>query len=307
MLKKRDLITIKDLKASEIEEIFTLAAKLKKEKSLSQPLKGKSLALIFQKPSNRTRVSFEVGMSQLGGHAIYLGPDEIKLGVRETAQDVAKVLSRYISGIVARTYEHKDIVDFSKSSGVPVINGLSNLCHPCQGLSDLFTIKEKFKDIKSVKLAFIGDGNNVLNSLLYGASIVGMNMAVITPKGYGPNKDVISEVEVLSKMSGAKISFSNDPAGALHGADIVYTDVWVSMGQEKERKKRLKDFEGFQVNRALMGKTMKGSMIMHCMPAHRNEEITDEILDGPNSIVLDQAENRLHVQKAILYLLLKKE
>lgn len=306
MKRQKDFLMIKDFKKEEIDEIFSLTGQLKKDRSFGEPLKGKTLALIFQKPSNRTRVSFEVGMSQLGGHTVYLGPDEIKLGVRESVSDVAKVLSRYIDGIVARTYEHKDIVDLSNSSTIPVINGLSNLCHPCQGLGDLFTIKEKFKEFNSIKLVFIGDGNNVLNSLMYGAGIVGLNMAVVNPKGYEPKKEIVKEVEKLSKRSGADISFFNKPDEAIKGADIIYTDVWVSMGQEKEREERLKAFKGFQVNKSLLAKAKRECMVMHCMPAHRGEEITGDVLDGPNSIVFDEAENRLHVQKAILYLLLAR-
>lgn len=306
MLRSRDLISIKDLKKEEIEGIFDLAAKLKKDKTFGDPLKGKTLALIFQKPSNRTRVSFEVGMEHLGGHAIYLGPDEIKLGVRESVSDVAKVLSRYIDGIVARTFKHADIISLVKGSSVPVINGLSDLLHPCQGLSDIFTIKEKFKDLGSIKLVYIGDGNNVLHSLLYGASIAGLNMCVINPKGYGPNKDIIEDVKKLSGSTGADITFSDKIDSTIEEADVIYTDVWISMGQEPERNKRLKAFKGFQINAELLKKAKKDCKIMHCLPAHRGEEITDDVLDGPNSIVLDQAENRLHVQKALLYLLLRK-
>ncbi|MFH1753817.1 MAG: ornithine carbamoyltransferase [Candidatus Omnitrophota bacterium] len=305
MLKSKDLISIRDLSAKEIGDIFELASKLKKDKLFKEPLKGKTIALIFQKPSNRTRVSFEVGAEQLGGHAIYLGPDQIKLGVRESVSDVAKVLSRYIDGIVARTYKHTDILELAKSSTVPVINGLSDLLHPCQGLSDIFTIREKFPDLGSVKLVFIGDGNNVLNSLMHCAAIEGMKMRVVNPKGYGPREEIKKGVLELAKNSGADISFSCDPVSSVNGADIIYTDVWISMGQEDQREKRLKAFKGFQVSSALLEKAKKGCKVMHCLPAHRGEEITDEVLDGPGSIVLDQAENRLHVQKALLYLLLK--
>ena len=315
MLKSKDFISIKDLSKEDLEGIFKLTSKLKKDRSLSlrkheccaEPLKGKTIALIFQKPSNRTRVSFEVGMAQLGGHAIYLGPDQIKLGVRESVSDVAKVLSRYIDGIVARTYKHADIIDLSESSTIPVINGLSDLLHPCQALSDIFTIREKFDSLDSVKFVFIGDGNNVLNSLMHGASIMGLNMSVVNPKGYEPKKEIREDVKELAEKSGASISFSNDPGSAVEGADIIYTDVWISMGQESERAKRLKAFKSFQVNEGLVKRAKKNCKIMHCLPAHRGEEITDEMLDGPDSIVLDQAENRLHVQKALLYLLLTQE
>lgn len=305
MLKSKDFISIKELKREDIDEIFDLTERLKSKEDFGEPLKKKTLALIFQKPSNRTRVSFEVGMTQLGGHTVYLGPDELKLGIRESVQDAAKVLSRYIDGIVARVHRHQDIIDLAKSSSVPVINGLSDLLHPCQGLSDIFTIKEKFKDFRSIKLVFIGDGNNVLHSLMYGSSIVGLDMSVVTPKGYEPKKEIVKDVVDFSKKSGSVIKFFNKPLDALKDADIIYTDVWVSMGQEKIRKKKLEAFKGFQVNKDLVSKAKKSCKIMHCMPAHRGEEITDDVIDGPNSIVLDQAENRLHVQKAILYLLLK--
>lgn len=304
-MKQKDFISIKDLKRDDIKNIFDLAQKFKREGSPGESLKGKTLALIFQKPSNRTRVSFEVGMTHLGGHAVYLGPDEIKLGVRESVQDVAKVLSRYIDGIVARTYRHQDVIDLSRSSTIPVINGLSDLLHPCQGLSDLFTVRERFEDFSSLKFVFIGDGNNVLHSLMYGASIVGLDMTIVNPKGYEPAREVVKDVEKISKQGKANIIFSQDPYAAVKDADIIYTDVWISMGQENERKKRMKDFKDFQVNANLLAESKSACKIMHCMPAHRGEEITDDVLDGPNSIVLDQAENRLHVQKAILYLLMQ--
>ncbi|NQT06592.1 MAG: ornithine carbamoyltransferase [Candidatus Omnitrophica bacterium] len=303
--KKRDFISIKDLTKEEIYEIFKLAESLKAKRSANNSLSGKTLALIFQKPSNRTRVSFEVGMNQLGGNAVYLGPHEMELGVRESIRDAAKVLSRYIDGLVARTYKHQDIIDLAKSATVPVINGLSDLLHPCQGLSDLFTIKEKFKKLDSVKFVFIGDGNNVLHSLMHGAAIMGLDMTVVTPKGHGPKAEIVDEAKALSKRSGSSITLCNKPDEAIKGADIIYTDVWISMGQEQERERKIKDFNGFQVNKELLAKAKKDCVIMHCMPAHRNEEITDDVIDGPNSIVLDQAENRLHVQKAILHLLLR--
>ncbi|MCX5716273.1 MAG: ornithine carbamoyltransferase [Candidatus Omnitrophica bacterium] len=279
-------------------------------------LRGKSLALIFQKPSNRTRVSFEVGMTQLGGHTIYLGPDDIKLGVREATKDVASVLSRYVDGIVARTYSHKDIIELAKNSTVPVINGLSDLVHPCQAMADVYTIKEKLSagggsamdSVKSgiggksnsIKVAFVGDGNNVLHSLLQCCSKVGMSISIATPEGYEPKKEIVKEAMNEAKQNGSIIELSNKVEEAVKGADVIYTDVWTSMGQEKEHKERLKAFRGFQVNKKLVSLAKKNCLIMHCLPAHRGEEITDEVMDGPNSIVLDQAENRLHVQKAIL-------
>lgn len=304
---KKDLITISDLKVADIEEIFSLTEKLKKKLSgLDEPLKGKSLALIFQKPSNRTRVSFEVGMHQLGGDIIYLSPEDIKLGIRESSKDIAKVLSRYLDGIVARTFYHKDIVDLAEFSSIPVINGLSDMHHPCQALADIFTIKEKLGKLKDINLSYIGDGNNVLNSLLQAVSILGMTLNIATPKKYEPDKNIFKEAIKLSKKSGAKIKLVNEPKIIAKGADVIYTDVWTSMGQEKEAKIRKKAFKGFQVNDSLLRFASKEVFVMHCLPAHRNEEITDSVMDGKHSIVFDQAENRLHVQKAILMILMGK-
>ena len=298
---KKDLITIMDLKPAEIEEIFDLTDKLKSgKKQYTDSLKNKTVALIFQKPSNRTRVSFEVGMTQLGGNSIYLGPDELKLGVRESAHDVAKVLSRYLDGIVARTFSHKDFLELAKYAAVPVINGLTDLFHPCQGLTDIYTIREKKKTLKGIKVSYVGDGNNVLHSLLLGAVKMGMKIFVANPKGYEPKKEILNKAKILAKESGGEIHVTNDPQSAVQDSDVLYTDVWTSMGQEKERRKRLKTFKSFQINKVLASKAKKDCIIMHCLPAHRGEEITDSIINGPNSVVFDQAENRLHVQKAIL-------
>lgn len=305
---KKDLISIECLETNEILDILTLTAEVKADRSgYADALKGKSIGLIFQKPSNRTRVSFEIAMNQLGGNAMYLGPGEIDMGVREAVKDVACVLSRYLDGMVARTYKHDDIKDLAKFATVPVINGLSNRAHPCQALSDIFTIKEKLGTFKAITLAYVGDGNNVLNSLMCAAAKVGLNMKIATPKGYEPQKDLVSMVKGFAAKSGAKIEFSNDPAAAASGADVIYTDVWVSMGQEKDTKKRLKDFKDFQINDKLMKKAKKDCLIMHCLPAHRGQEITDSVIDSKNSIVYDQAENRMHVEKAILLRLLKEE
>lgn len=302
---KKDLITISSLSREEIEGLFKLAEKVKSNpEAYHTRLRGKSLGLIFQKPSNRTRVSFEVGMNQLGGYTIYLGPDDIKLGTREAPKDIALTLSRYLDVIVARTFSHKAIVDLAKSATIPVINGLSDMFHPCQALADIFTIREKFKKLKGVKLAFIGDGNNVLHSLLYCCAKTGLNLSAATPKGYKPDKDILAEAVQIAKSSGAQISVSNDKNEAVRKADVIYTDVWVSMGQEQEREKRLRDFEGFRVDFALLKKAKPGCLVMHCLPAHRGDEITDDVIDGPTSIVFDQAENRLHIQKAVLLELL---
>lgn len=295
---KKDLLAINDLSSSEINEIFKLASELKEKRQLfGEPLKGKTLGLIFEKPSNRTRVSFEVGITELGGHAIYLGSYEIDLGKRESPKDVAKVLSRYLNGIIARTFSHKTVVELAKHSSIPVINGLTDYQHPCQALSDLFTIKEK-KGLSGVTVAFIGDGNNVLNSLLYICHKMGVKIHAACPKGYEPSKDILKDV------AGSATIF-NSPGDAIKGADVVYTDVWTSMGQEKEYRKRLKVFKKYQVNSELMKLANKDAIVLHCLPAHRGQEITDEVMDGPASMVIDQAENRLHVQKAILIKLLK--
>lgn len=310
---RKDLVSIKDLRLKDIEDIFTLTDQLKGKKpacrqagkNFGSALAGKTLGLIFQKPSNRTRVSFEVAMFELGGYSIYLGPDDIKLGVREATKDIAKVLSRYLSGIVARTFYHKDILELAQYATIPVINGLSDLTHPCQGLADLYTIKEKKGTFNGLKFAFVGDGNNVLHSLLYGCALVGLNLSMATPRGYEPDKKVLKEAKEMARKSKAEIYLSNNPQQAVEEADIIYTDVWTSMGQEKEYQKRLKAFKNFQINKNLLKKAKKDCLVMHCLPAHRGEEITDEVLDSKNSIVFDQAENRMHVQKAILIKLLK--
>ena len=303
---KKDFICIKDLTAGEIEELFALTDKLKQEKDkYSGLLRGKTLALIFQKPSNRTRVSFEVGMYQLGGNSIYLSPGEINLGVRETIKDVAKTLSRYVDGIVIRTFAHNNVVELAEHASIPVINGLSDLLHPCQALADIYTIREKCKKLRGVNLGYVGDGNNVCHSLLYGSSRVGININVATPAGYGPKASIVKEAQALAKGSGAVIKLFHKPQDAVKNADVVYTDVWASMGQEKETEKRKKAFRGFQINQNLLKVAGRGTLIMHCLPAHRGEEITDEVIDSSCSIVFDQAENRMHVQKAILIKLLK--
>ncbi len=303
---KKDLISIKDLTKKEIEEIFSLTDKLKKDKAKpSRELTGKTLALIFQKSSNRTRVSFAVGMYQLGGYSIYLGPDEINLGVRESIKDAAKTISRYVDGIVLRTFEHKNVLDMAKYATVPVINGLSDFSHPCQALADVYTIKEKLKDLKGITFAYIGDGNNVCNSLLFACSKLGINMNIASPKGYEPAQSVLIEAKTIACYQNISINLFNKPQEAASDADIIYTDVWTSMGQEKESAKRKKVFKEFQVNKKLVGLAKKNTLIMHCLPAHRGLEITDEIIDSANSVVFDQAENRLHVQKAILCTLLR--
>ena len=303
---KKDLISIKDLSAGEIEGIFALTARLKEAKArFSKVLSGKTLALIFQKPSNRTRVSFEVGMYQLGGNSIYLAPNEINLGVRESISDVAKTLSRYVDVILLRTYEHKNVLDMAASASIPVINGLSDFSHPCQALADIYTVKEKLKSLKGRTVVYVGDGNNVCHSLLFACGKLGINMNVATPPGYEPLDSVLKEAAGFARAKGAKIKLFNDPSAAVKGADVIYTDVWASMGQEKEAAKRRKAFKKFQVNKRLVALAKKDVLIMHCLPAHRGEEITGDVIDSKNSVVFDQAENRMHVQKAVLIKLLK--
>lgn len=304
---KKDLISIGELESETIFEILDLAKEIKSDKAkYADSLKGKSIGLIFQKPSNRTRVSFEIGMVQLGGHAAYLGSNEIDMGKRESVKDVAAVLSRYLDGLVARTYKHDDVKELAKYATVPVINGLSDSAHPCQALSDIFTIREKFGSFKSITLSYIGDGNNVLNSLMCAAVKAGLNMNIATPKGYEPSGELVEIAKAFAEASGSKLEFSNDPKRAAKNADVIYTDVWVSMGQESQVKEREKAFKSFQINDQLMNAANGNCLVMHCLPAHRGHEITDSVIDSKNSIIYDQAENRMHVQKAILLMLLGK-
>ena len=304
---KRDLISIRDLTRGEIEGFFDLATDLKQRLHQQIPhplLPARTLALIFEKPSLRTRVTFEVAMTQLGGHAIYLAPQDIRLGARETVEDAAKNLSRWVDGIVARTFNHATVEQLAQHATVPVINGLTDLTHPCQALSDLFTLKEKRGNLAGLRVAFIGDGNNVCHSWLYGAAKMGVDLTVACPKGYAPNRDVVAKAREEAAATRARLEVIHDPVRASEGADVLYTDVWVSMGQEEEGSRRKQEFQGFQVNQALVDLAQEDVLVMHCLPAHRGEEITDEVMDGPHSIILDQAENRLHVQKAILAALL---
>ncbi len=304
-MKKNDLISIKDLSPQTIRTLLENATQFKKNKKKgTAELKGKSIGLLFQKPSNRTRVSFEVALWQMGGHCIYLSPEEIDLGKRESTSDVAQTLSRYLDCIVARTNRHQDVVDLAKFSSIPVINGLSDLTHPCQGLADLLSIQENFKTFKGITVAYIGDGNNVCHSLMLGCAKVGLNIHIASPKNYEPLPEMVALAQKISKESGAKILLTSSPQEAVKGAHVIYADVWVSMGQEKESEERLKDFQGFQINKDLVKLADKNYLFMHCLPAHRDLEVTSDIIDGPRSIVFDQAENRLHVHKAVLEFLL---
>lgn len=301
---KKDLISLQDLTSEEIQEILSLAAKLKTEKLRTDHLEGRAIGLVFQKPSNRTRVSFEVGIYQLGGKCLYLGPKEINLGKRETTEDVAKTLSRYLDCIVARTFSHKDVVDLGKFATVPVINGLSDLYHPCQAFADILTIQEKLGDISNITVAYIGDGNNVCHSLMLICAKLGININVATPEGYEVNKDILKSVKAYAEQTNAKVNTTCCPKEAAKGAHVLYADVWTSMGQEEESAKRLEDFRDYQINENLVKLADSNYIFLHCLPAHRGEEVTADVIDGSHSFVFDQAENRMHAEKAILIFLL---
>ncbi len=306
-LRGRSLDSLSHLTKEEIDQILKTSELLKSQllRGVEHPLlKGKTLAMIFEKPSTRTRVSFEVGMWQLGGYALYLSAGDLQLGRGETIADTAQTLSRYVNGMMARVFAHQTILDLVKYSRVPVINGLSDFTHPCQGLADLFTINEKKGRLTGLKLAYVGDGNNVAHSLLYGCSKVGMDITLACPKGYEPDPTVVSEAKEEGKRSGGEVKVTKDPKEAARDADIIYTDVWASMGKEKEHEKRVKIFKPYQINVKLVKEAKEDYIFMHCLPAHRGEEVTDEIADSRNSVIFDQAENRLHTQKALLALMM---
>ena len=300
-------LTLADFGHAELHRYLKRAIKLKEETRSGKrntSLEGKILGLVFEKPSLRTRVSFEVGMRQLGGDSIYLSAQEVQLGVRESVADVARNLERMVDGIVLRTFRHEVAEELTRNSSIPVINGLTDLVHPCQIFSDMLTVLEKKGRLKGVRVGYVGDGNNLANSWLHGAAIMGMELTVACPKGYEPDKGVLREAKKRAKETGAKIMITPVPEKAVRNADVIYTDVWTSMGKEKEGARRRVAFKGFQVNQALVDAAREDVLVMHCLPAHRGEEISDEVLDGPNSIVFDQAENRLHAQKVLLEVLL---
>jgi ornithine carbamoyltransferase len=306
-MKGKDLISIHDLSREEVDQILDTTHILKMKQKLGEiyhPLKGKSMGMIFQKSSTRTRVSFEVGMWQLGGYALFLSANDLQLNRGETIADTARNLSRYLDGIMIRTYAHQDVVDLAEYSSVPVINGLTDLLHPCQVLADLFSIREKKQNLEGLKLAYIGDGNNMAHSLMFGGAKTGMHVVICSPSGFEPDPEVTRLSRLDASKTGATITIQDDPVAAVNTADIIYTDVWTSMGQEEEYQKRLESFQRYQLNSALLEKAKEDVLVMHCLPAHRGEEITDDVIDGPRSIVFDQAENRLHVQKAIMALLM---
>jgi len=301
--KGRDFLALADYTPEEIMQLIHSAIELKQKQKngvVYHPLAGKTLAMIFEKSSTRTRVSFEVGMTQLGGNAIFLSRNDIQLGRGETIADTARTLSRYVDGIMIRTFAHKNVVELARNATVPVINGLTDLSHPCQALADYMTVYEKKGDLKGLKIAYIGDGNNMVHSLMLGATKLGMHIAVASPAGYEPAAEVVTIAQETAAATGGKYTFHYDPKEAIRDADVVYTDVWASMGMESEQQEREQAFKAYQVNEELVKLAKPDYLFMHCLPAHRGEEVTAEVIDGARSVVFDQAENRLHAQKAIL-------
>jgi ornithine carbamoyltransferase len=302
---KRDFLTILDLSSEEIDALFRRASTLKedfKRGKLKATLEGKTLGLIFEKPSTRTRVSFEVAMYQLGGRVIFMSSQDTQLSRDETLRDTALVLSRYIDGLVVRTFDDADLQELARHAEIPVINGLTDLYHPCQVLGDILTIKEKKGDLKSLRIAWVGDGNNVAHSWINAAARLPFQLLLACPPGYEPKEEILETAKVLA---GERIIYGNDPVEAVRGADVINTDVWTSMGQDAERRERLAAFRDYQINGDLVKKAKSDAIVLHCLPAHRGEEITDEVMDGPNSAIFDQAENRMHLQRALLDLVLR--
>jgi ornithine carbamoyltransferase len=312
MKNKKNFLSVKDFTIDEIWGTFKLAEKLKKQarkNKYKKYLKDRNLAMIFSKSSTRTRVSFEVGMNQLGGNALFLNKNDIQLNKGETIYDTAKVLSRFVDGIMIRTYDHEDVVNLANAADIPVINGLTDLLHPCQAMADFFTIYENKPEIKShphdIKLTYIGDGNNVASSLYLLSALMGNTFVIANPPGYEIPHQIVEMGKELAQKSGAKLLFENNPVKASKNADVLYTDVWVSMGQEAESEERIKIFKNYQINSEVLKEARTDAIVLHCLPANRGMEITDEIMDGPHSRVFDEAENRMHVQKAIMIQLMK--
>jgi ornithine carbamoyltransferase len=302
-LSGRDCLTLAEFSTEEISLILDEALRIKtlqKSRIPYRPLRGRTLAMVFQKPSNRTRVSFEVGMYQLGGHALHLSPEEIQIGKRETPSDTGRVLARYIDAIMVRTFDHGDLEELAGAADVPVINGLSDAHHPCQALADLMTVREELGVVEGTKIAYVGDGNNVAHSLAIACSLMGAELTIAHPEGHGPEGEIVDFAGAL----GAAPRLTGDPAEAVRGARVVYTDVWASMGQEAEAEERKQEFAPYQIDEDLMSLATEDAIFLHCLPAHRGEEVTAGVIDGPRSRVFDQAENRLHAQKALLYLLM---
>ncbi|MFC4077438.1 ornithine carbamoyltransferase [Salinithrix halophila] len=306
-LKGRDCLALSDYTPGEVESLLALALegkeKLKKGEAW-HPLSGKTLAMIFDKPSTRTRVSFEAGMAQLGGHPLALNRQELQLGRGESTADTAQILSGFVDAILIRTHWHSDVKELASYASIPVINGLTDLHHPCQALADLLTLKETKGKLAGLKLAYVGDGNNVLHSLLEAGALTGMHVAAAFPPGYEPDESIVQQAELIAQKTGGMVTWTHDPAEAVAGADAVYTDVWASMGQEEEKEKRMKDFVGYQVDPIMMAKAKSDALFLHCLPAYRGLEVAAEVIDGPQSAVFRQAENRLHAQKALLVMLL---
>jgi len=302
---KKDLLAVSDLNVEEMQIVFRRADELKDIKRFESYLKGKTLALVFEKPSTRTRLSFEIAMRQLGGDSIYMNASDMQLSRGESIKDTAKTLERYVDGIVARVHRHKDVADLARHATIPVINGLSDLHHPCQALADMYTIREKKRRFRGLKFAYVGDGaSNMADSLMFIATKLGMDVYVATPKKYAPNPQILKGVEANAKRFWGTFKIVPTVKQAVTNADIIYTDTWVSMGEEAEARKREKELRAYQVNSEVVKLASEDCMVMHCLPAHRGHEITDDVIDGPNSVVFDQAENRMHVQKAILTMLL---
>lgn len=299
----KDLLTVGAVSPAKVAQLLRLATQLKSKRRrglVYQPLVGATLGLLFEKPSTRTRVSFEAGMNQLGGQSLFLSTTDIQLCRGETIADTARVLSRYLDGLVIRTYDHAIVEEWAQQATIPVINGLTDLCHPCQALSDLLTIQEKKGTLKGVKFAYVGDGNNVSNSLVEAAAKVGMRISVACPGGYEPDQRIVDMARIEAEKTGATVTLTDNPHIAVKEADVIYTDVWISMGREREQSRRLKILAPYQLNERLLKGARPDVIVMHCLPAHRGQEITAGVLDGKHSVVLDQAENRLHMQKAIL-------
>ncbi len=307
-LRGRDLLRIADWSPDELKTLLDLAAELKTlqhARSEHRLLPGRTLGMIFEKPSTRTRVSFEAGMSHLGGTALHLGLGELHLGTSETIRDTANVLSRYVDAVMIRTFLQSDVDEFAEHATVPVVNGLTDDFHPCQALADVMTIRERFGTVEGVRVAYVGDGNNVCHSLMVACAKLGGDVAVATPAGYEPDPAVVSSAREAATAAGGSLELVNDPAAAAENADVVYTDVWTSMGQEEEHDERLKAFDGYRVDEELLGRASARAVVMHCLPAHWGEEISESILHGPRSAAWDQAENRLHAQKALLALIVR--
>ena len=308
-LEVKDLLSIHDLSTNDVNQILDLATKLKAQLKNGEEhhlLKGKTLGMIFQKSSTRTRVSFEVGMWQLGGSALFLNANDMQIGRGEPVKDTARVLSRYLDGIMIRTSSHDEVIEMAKYANIPVINALTEMMHPCQALTDIFTVMEYKGKLQGLKMAYIGDGNNMVHSLIQACAKVGMDIAIATPKGYEPDAAIVKEALEVAAVTGSKITLSNDPLVAAKDADVLYTDVWASMGRETEQNIRKVAFAGYQINKEVMDVAKADAIVLHCLPAHRGEEITDEVMESEQSVVFDQAENRLHIQKAIMVLLMGK-